>query len=489
MTTMRSDLLDVVAVAQRVARDAEVDLLVGVVEFCVGHPPVDGADRCRVKVHESVDGRPVLEPLTGEGVPEVSAWAVAQLGATLGLSPGSVQRLVGEALELAYRLPGLYAQVEEGRVPVWQARRVAKATAGLTESAARFVDRHLHGLTGHIPVTSLDRLVAEAIARHDHARERQRIARRTDRRHLDVEMSQCDLLGQVPVTGLLDLPDAIALDAAIGHAAERLAEWGSTDGRDARRARAAGDLAREHLALAGRPQPSGVAVYDDQTGTLTPIAPQRSQETPGGVADGASRAQRGVPRAARREVVLHVHITDRELLATLRGADQRGSGRARPLLGRVEHAAVGDLPIRSETIREWCGATGTSVRVLPTLDLEGQIHHDAYEIPDRLREQVVGRDHTCVFPGCRTHARACDIDHIVPYDHAQPARGGPTATENLAPLCRRHHNLKTAGRISYEMTAPGSYVWDLGTGQSYVRDHQGTRTAGADLLDGDPPEP
>ena len=72
----------------------------------------------------------------------------------------------------------------------------------------------------------------------------------------------------------------------------------------------------------------------------------------------------------------------------------------RPLLGRAEHAVTGDLPVTVETIRAWCGAPNTSIRVLPVLDLAGRIHHDAYEIPDRLREQIINRDHSCVYPGC-----------------------------------------------------------------------------------------
>ncbi|WP_131801804.1 HNH endonuclease signature motif containing protein [Klenkia soli] len=53
------------------------------------------------------------------------------------------------------------------------------------------------------------------------------------------------------------------------------------------------------------------------------------------------------------------------------------------------------------------------------------------------------RDRHCRFPGCRQVARACDADHVVPYDHHKPSAGGPTCVRNLAMLCRRHHRLKT----------------------------------------------
>jgi hypothetical protein len=53
------------------------------------------------------------------------------------------------------------------------------------------------------------------------------------------------------------------------------------------------------------------------------------------------------------------------------------------------------------------------------------------------------RDRHCRFPGCRQVFRACDADHVIPYDHRNPAAGGPTCVRNLAMLCRRHHRLKT----------------------------------------------
>ena len=52
---------------------------------------------------------------------------------------------------------------------------------------------------------------------------------------------------------------------------------------------------------------------------------------------------------------------------------------------------------------------------------------------------VRARHPRCRFPGCRQAAASCDLDHAIPYPT------GPTTPENLGPLCRRHHNLKTHG--------------------------------------------
>ncbi|SDP01617.1 protein of unknown function [Klenkia soli] len=67
------------------------------------------------------------------------------------------------------------------------------------------------------------------------------------------------------------------------------------------------------------------------------------------------------------------------------------------------------------------------------------------------------RDRHCRFPGCRQVARACDADHVVPYDHHNPDAGGPTCVRNLAMLCRRHHRLKThAPGWRFQMDADGT---------------------------------
>jgi hypothetical protein len=56
---------------------------------------------------------------------------------------------------------------------------------------------------------------------------------------------------------------------------------------------------------------------------------------------------------------------------------------------------------------------------------------------------VKARDRHCRFPGCSRPAEYVDLDHAIPYDHDDPAAGGPTCVTNLVCLCRRHHRLKT----------------------------------------------
>ncbi len=58
--------------------------------------------------------------------------------------------------------------------------------------------------------------------------------------------------------------------------------------------------------------------------------------------------------------------------------------------------------------------------------------------PTALRRALDARDRGCRFPGCGS--RYCQSHHIVHW-----TRGGPTALENLALLCRRHHRFVHEG--------------------------------------------
>ncbi|HEY0644158.1 MAG TPA: HNH endonuclease signature motif containing protein, partial [Nocardioides sp.] len=101
-----------------------------------------------------------------------------------------------------------------------------------------------------------------------------------------------------------------------------------------------------------------------------------------------------------------------------------------------------------------------------------------YEIPARIREQVILRDRTCVHPYCTRPARGADVDHVVDYDHDADVEGreqpGPTTSSNLAALCRFHHRLKTFTAWTYRVIAPGVFEWTSPHGHTYVRDRTGT---------------
>lgn len=78
------------------------------------------------------------------------------------------------------------------------------------------------------------------------------------------------------------------------------------------------------------------------------------------------------------------------------------------------------------------------------------------------------RDMTCRFPGCDRPAVGCDLDHTVPFNHADPRIGGATVPWNLKCLCRQHHRDKTFNEgWRDEQLADGTVIWTAPTGEVY----------------------
>ena len=319
----------------------------------------------------------------------------------------------------------------------WRARAIAQATVALTRDAAGFVDEQTAWCANRVTPSQLVRLVDHARARFMPEALAKEIADAADRRHVTFTTDQVSYDGTMHLEADLEIPDALGLAEAVTAGAARLAALGSEDTLDGRRATALGDLARHQLAFG----------FDDE-------APDSSQPKP-------------VSRPVT-QIVLHAHLSAD---AILRPDHAVTSGEC--LTGSVEQA--GSRVLSVEQIAAWCGREDVSVVVKPVIDLRQRLETAGYTPTPRIRDHVIARDRTCVFPWCGRNARRCDLDHVTPYDHAHPDRGGPTATDNLAPLCRRHHRLKTRGRWRYTMTSPGVFVWTSPHGHQFLRDHTGSQ--------------
>ena len=240
----------------------------------------------------------------------------------------------------------------------------------------------------------------------------------------------------------IDIADALDLDHALAHNAATQKALGSQLSLNARRAKALGDLARTQTALDLFEQGKVGAKDSD-----------------------------GLPVA--REVVLHAHFS----------STSDGEMTVFGPTGRLEE---GQRLILLDQLKSWCGDSRTKITVKPVIDLTQPLSAPGYAIPDRIREHVILRDGTCVFPWCTRPARRCDIDHIDSYDHTADAEGrpqpGPTHTDNLAALCRFHHRVKTHTAWRYQMVDPGGFVWTSPHGHRFRRDPSGSTAL-------DPPEP
>ncbi len=434
---------------------AAADLLDVAARWADLHPPESIHTAASFTLGGGLLGREHEEPIAGQGCPLVAEFCVAELGTVLGVSTVSAKKLIGHALELRHRLPRLWSQVHSGLVPAWRARTVAEETIhsspALSVEAAGWVDSQVAAVAGKIGPAQLDRLVAEAIKRYelgqvDPAADPEDGWQHVDPRHVTVNKDDVHYAGTLHLEADLDIADALDLDRAIAHGAQVQKALGSELALNARKATALGDLARTQTAL------------DLYT------------QSHGGQGTTGSKDQDALPAA--REMVLHAHFA----------ASTDGETTVFGPTGRLEE---GQRLVLLDQLRSWCGDSRTRITIKPVIDLNAHLSTPGYAVPDRIREFVILRDRTCVFPWCTRPARGCDVDHVIAYDHTADAEGrpqpGPTDTDNLAALCRFHHRLKTHTPWRYQTLQPGVFEWTSPHGHRFRRDHTGSTAL-------DPPE-
>ncbi len=390
-----------------VVNQAEVDKLRLAIQWAVMHP-VESLDHAA-----TVDGSEGELAIAGPGAPLVAEFCVGDLALALGMSTDAGRTYLGDAIELHYRLPKLWAVTTTGKVPVWKARKIAQATKSLCPDAAAYVDRHLAHRAHACSFAQIDRTVDDALRRYDPAEAEKRRREAADKRHFDVDVNQVSFDGTVHVDAELDLADALDLNDAITAGAAQLADLGCEESLDVRRSLAAGALARRELTL---------DLKSDQPNQ--PATPAR-----------------------KRELRIYIHLSDNAVAG-------------------VENTRTG---ISVEQVKQWCAGTNTHVTIRPVIDLNEDLHTDGYRPTETMREQAILTNATYVYPHCSRPARSADLDHVEEFD------GTNTNSRNLAPLCRGHHRFKTHGGWDVIRTGPTTFTWTTRYGYSYDWDTSHTR--------------
>ncbi|AXE38419.1 hypothetical protein [Acidipropionibacterium virtanenii] len=393
--------------ADTAVRRAEADRLIAVAAMIDTYPAPTPLDT------------PAAErvvPAGAEGAGAVGEFVALEVGALLGLGEPAAWSLVHDVANLRSRHPHLWNAVDDLRVEAWQARKVTQAAEELSAEAARSVDAKLADAWGVAPWPRIRRRLQGLIMRADAdlARRRAEIARR-DRflsiRHLGD--------GTSAIGGLIDTGAALQLQAAITRITSRMRKAGATEPLPVLAARALEELVTP-------------TTTDESTGDSTAALP---------LAD----------------VVVHIAA---EALDT---AASDGAHVARVL------ARGGDVgPVLVDQLAHLLGHH--RIRTLPVVDLAGDPAVDGYEIPDRIRRQLIIREDCSVFPFSTARSRTADLDHTVPYRRStpgSPAPPGQTRISNLGPLGRREHRAKTAGVWKVTQPTPGVYQWTNRLGQSW----------------------
>ncbi|KRE99741.1 hypothetical protein ASG88_14165 [Nocardioides sp. Soil777] len=409
----------------------------------------------------------------GEGSPSIDEFCVPEFATMLGRTNDSAGRFLTDCVEVAYRLPRLWGAVLSGLVAGWRARIIAQTTLALTLEAATHVDEQVFWCASRLTPSQLRRVVDEARVRFMPDQVDKALEDSADKRHVTFDTEQASFDGTMHLEADLEIPDALALAEAVKSGAEHLARLGSTDTADGRRATALGDLARHQLTIGfDHPDhPDHPDGTDGTAGTAGADSPLVEQGPLGPIPTAQSSGSSRKKAKPVTQIHLYAHLSA-DAITHFDSPDAPDEA----LCGRIEQG--GQRLLSVDQIRAWCGRPDVQVVVTKVIDLRERLECQGYRPTPEIREHVIVRDGTCVFPWCGRNARLCDLDHVVPYDHDHPEDGGPTATDNLAPLCRRHHRLKTRGRWRYEMTEPGVFVWASPLGHTYLRDHTGSRPLG-----------
>jgi hypothetical protein len=126
----------------------------------------------------------------------------------------------------------------------------------------------------------------------------------------------------------------------------------------------------------------------------------------------------------------------------------------------AEIIGVGPVPA---SVARWLLIDGAPYRRLVTDPHTGGLldyGRTRYTVPRDVVDHLAGLHRTSVGPISQVRARACDIDHVQPWD-----RGGTTEPGNLTPLDRRWHRAKTLTGWSYTKARDGTVTWTSPKGQ------------------------
>lgn len=426
-------LLAAVRTSRAVAEQADRDVLIAAARFAALHS-VDSVEESGRLDADTFGDR--MLPLAGPGAPLVSEAAAVEFAAVWGRSTQAGKRFLGDAVELRYRLKHVWARILDGSLLAWRARRIADLTRHLDAEVVAWVDKQVGPHAHKMGPVQLERAVtqaaalfepdlAAAIAESD-AVEHRSVTITTHQTTpfvgVGAEQGQAVLaLGYVDA--VLDAADALDLEQAIAAIAHGLLDQDcyADASLDVRRAAALGVLGRAY-----------------NSGSLD-----------------------GVPGTAR-VVELVIHTDTRELAGT--GLVSLGNTRGLASIERLE---------------QWATTVGTVVRPIIVVDLADDIEAAGYVPTARQRRQAALIHQKCSFPYCQARAEHCDLDHRAAY-----ADGGPTSSQNLTPLCRQHHRMKTHHGWRYHRIRAGVYRWRSPHGYEYVVSPAGTIDLSNDL---DPP--
>jgi hypothetical protein len=394
----------------------------------------------------------VFQPRTPLAPVESTA---TELSMRLGWSPVTAARLTRMGRALTGPLLATGTAFANGRIDTPRAQAITTALDDVPTPIAWAVEdqvlpgagsRSVSKVRAHVHRALITVDPAEAVARARHAR--------TTRR---VEAPRIAPDGMATLTAVLPAPQATGIYRVLDAAARTARAAGDPRTLDQLRADGLCDLTLGDDPAIGHTDLPDPTTGDDATGTTCDDPTGTTCGAPTGTTAAAPDDAAPAPRPTPRRPTVLTRVT--MPLSTLLGvddqpADLEGYGAIDPVTARA--LAAGGVFQRMVTDP----LSGT------LLDLG----RTTYRPSTALTEHVQARDGTCRHPACSVPATSCDLDHTRDY-HREPDDGGPPGTtshDNLGPLCRRHHRMKTEAGFRLRQSAPGRFEWLTPTGHHYA---------------------
>ncbi|MBD3008660.1 DUF222 domain-containing protein [Streptomyces sp. 5-10] len=381
-----------------------------------------------------------------------AAWnfTCEEVACALKLSGTTAAKRLEVARELDRQYPTTLGMLERGEICYMQAVAVTEACAVLDPEVAGQVEAALVEKMPGMATGQTRRALAREILRADpHGAEQRHQARKRERQMVHYPKDD----GMALWGATLPAEQAAAMNAAVDAHAATLPDEGRT--LEQKRVDALVDLVLNRTdpgAATASVQASGEPVLGEPTPSgSAPSRPVPDRSGLGGpITSGPTTGGRSAA-VVQVTVPLDVLIGDSDDPAQLKGYGPITAGQARRIAfakGTVWHRLIIEPK------------TGMLIKTDPT----------TYKPTAETERHVIARDAYCTFPTCRMPARRCDLDHVEPFNHHDPAAGGQTVPENLGALCRRHHRMKThhPDWSVKRDSRTGTTTWTAPTGHRYT---------------------
>ncbi len=343
---------------------------------------------------------------------------VSEIAVLTARSEADIRSQLSTARTIERSLPDVRSALAEGRIDEEKAALIARTAERIPEAARGELGTHLLTAAAHLHLRDLKVAAEQAVKSADPDGAAQRRANAIRRRAV---WTSADVDGNSLLHARLASIDA--------HLCLRLLE------DRAREQRAHVDALHDALQLE-RPTPGMLAVD-----TLVRSVLGRN------AADMPDTGTPSISVTSRTSVDVQVQV-DVETLAGLADHPVHVDG-----VGRTDMQGL---------LQFLDGADDWAFRRLVTEPVNGELldfGRTTYRPPAALQRFLRARHRNCIFPGCDQPSTHADLDHAIAWDD-----GGSTSPDNLHPLCRAHHLLKTHEGYQLVRGNNGTWIWQTPTG-------------------------